>query len=102
MRGMEGKWALRRLAKKLELPAVAKRKKMPFYVPIEKYFAQPVFQEMFDDLLNDDAIRRRGLFRPEMIRQLRERMHAKEFLIVKQIYAVLTLELWFREFVDNR
>ncbi|MEQ9495589.1 MAG: asparagine synthase (glutamine-hydrolyzing) [Deltaproteobacteria bacterium] len=102
MRGLEGKWALRRLAKELELPAVAKRRKMPFYVPVEKYFQQAAFQQMFDDCLSDDAIRRRGLFRPEFIRTLRARMDAKEFLIVKQIFAVLTLELWFREFVDNR
>lgn len=100
MRGLEGKWILRRLAKDLKLPAVAKRRKMPFYVPIEKYFEQPAFQQMFGDLLSDEAIRRRGIFRPEFIDNLRRQMHAKEFVLVKQIYAVLTLELWFQKFVD--
>lgn len=100
MRGLEGKWILRRLAKDLKLPAVAKRRKMPFYVPIEKYFEQPVFQEMFGDFLSEESIRRRGIFRPEFIEGLRKQMHAKEFVLVKQIYAVLTLELWFRKFVD--
>lgn len=102
MRGLEGKWILRRLAKDLKLPAVAKRRKMPFYVPIEKYFEQPAFQQMFGDYLSDEAIRRRGIFRPEFIDTLRKQMHAKEFVLVKQIYAVLTLEIWFRTFVDGQ
>ncbi|MCB9648915.1 MAG: asparagine synthase (glutamine-hydrolyzing) [Deltaproteobacteria bacterium] len=102
MRFLEGKWILRRLAKELELPAVAKRRKMPFYVPVETYFEQPAFKAMFNDILSEKAIKERGIFRVEAIRDIQNRMHKKEFVLVKQMFAVVVLELWFRAFADKR
>ena len=62
---LTGKYLLRKLAEK-ELPKdTSQRKKMPFYVPIEKYFEQPAFVEMMDDLLSEESVKRRGIFRPD-------------------------------------
>jgi asparagine synthase (glutamine-hydrolysing) len=101
LRRLVGKYALRRLAERVLPRETAHRRKMPFYVPIENYFQQPRFVEMIDDLLGEDSVRRRGLFRPAAVEELRESMRRKDFLLVKQVFSLMTLELWFREFVDG-
>ena len=85
LRRLTGKYLLRRLAERVLPRATAQRRKMPFYVPIENYFQQPDFVEMMEDLLGEDSVRRRGLFRPEAVSELRRSMHGKEFLLVKQV-----------------
>ena len=101
LRGLTGKYVLRQFAKGILPKAMARRKKMPFYVPIEEYFKQPAFAARMEDLLGDDSVKRRGIFRPEVIRRLRTSMHRNEFVLVKQVYSLMTLELWFRTFVDK-
>ena len=80
---------------------VTQRKKMPFYVPIENYFQQPGFRAMMDDLLSERSVRKRGLFRPAKVAELRRNMDRREFLFVKQVFSLMVLELWFRVFVDR-
>ena len=101
LRRLTGKYILRQHAGNLLPREVAQRKKMPFYVPVENYVRQPVFQELLDDLLSDQAVRQRGLFRPEAVRQLRQRASQREFLLVKQLFSLMVLELWFRIFHDR-
>ncbi len=100
LRRMTGKYILRRLAERLLPRATAQRRKMPFYVPIENYFEQADFVALMDDVLGEASVRRRGIFRPEAIANLRASMHARDFLLVKQAFSLITLELWFRAFVD--
>lgn len=101
LRRLVGKYLLRRLAERMLPMTTARRRKMPFYVPIENYFQQPRFVEMMEDLLGEDAVRRRGIFRPEAIADLRRSLRRREFLLVKQVFSLMTLELWFRIFVDR-
>ncbi len=101
LRRLTGKYLLRRYATKLLPRTVVQRKKMPFYVPIENYFQQPGFRDLMDDLLNEQAVRRRGLFRPGTVSRLRAMMHRREFLFVKQVFSLMVLELWFRIFQDR-
>ena len=101
LRHLTGKYILRRLASRLTLDKVARRKKMPFYVPVENYFEQPVFREMMEELLSDRAVAQRGIFKPEAVARQREMMHRREFLFVKQVFSLMVLELWFRIFVDR-
>ena len=57
---------------------------------------------MMDDLLSEDSVRRRGIFKPDAVSSLRNAMQAKEFVLVKQVFSLMVLELWFRTFVDGR
>jgi asparagine synthase (glutamine-hydrolysing) len=99
--GGRNKIILRRYAERY-LPGAARRKKVPFYVPFENFVGHPAFQEMLADCLSDRAVRERGLFRPEAVAALRERTHAGEFIFAKQVFSLVTLELWFRMAVDRR
>jgi asparagine synthase (glutamine-hydrolysing) len=101
LRRMAGKYILRTYAEKLLPQEVARRKKMPFYVPMENYFQQSTFQELMAELLSESSVRNRGIFQPPMVAVLREQMRRSEFLLVKQVFSLMILELWFRIFVDR-
>ena len=75
-----------------EVPAVTR----PAYLQNDR----AEFVDMMDDLLSDTSVRSRGLFRPEAVAALRKSMHQREFLLGKQAFSLMVLELWFRTFVD--
>ncbi|HKQ72879.1 MAG TPA: asparagine synthase (glutamine-hydrolyzing) [Blastocatellia bacterium] len=102
IRAGRSKYVLRQYARRLLPRRTWMRRKMPFYVPIEKSFADPRFQELMADTLSERSIRARGLLRPETVRQLREAMRQGEFVLVKQVFSLIVLELWFRMAVDRR
>lgn len=101
LRRLVGKYALRKLGRRLLPVETASRPKRPFYVPLESYFEQPRFQQMMDDLLSDEAVESRKIFRIDAVRALRDSMSEGEFVPVKQVFSLMTLELWFRSFLDR-
>lgn len=102
IRGRANKVILRRFAARYLPPPAAGRRKVPFYVPFEKFIGEASFQEMMADCLSDRQVRARGLFRPEAVAKLRDRTHAGEFIFAKQVFSLVALELWFRMAVDRR
>ena len=96
------KYILRRYASRLLPPATVRRRKMPFYVPAERYLAEPAFQALVADTLSERAVRERGLLKPEAVTRVRNCMQTGEFLYVKQAISLMVLELWFRMAVDRR
>jgi asparagine synthase (glutamine-hydrolysing) len=81
-------------------PVIRKRSKMGFGVPISRWFREELSQELKEVLL-DSACLNRGLFRPETVTRLvtehlsgkREHSH--------RLWALLMLELWFREHLSR-
>ncbi|MGH9766286.1 MAG: asparagine synthase (glutamine-hydrolyzing), partial [Blastocatellia bacterium] len=53
IRAGASKYILRRYARRLLPKRATTRRKMPFYVPIEQYFADPKFQELMADTLSE-------------------------------------------------
>jgi len=98
----QSKYLLRKFARRLLPKAVVCRKKMPFYVPVEKYITDPYFQDLVDDTLSERAVRARNIFRPSAIASLLHRLQNGEFIYVKQVFSLVALELWFRMAVDRR
>jgi asparagine synthase (glutamine-hydrolysing) len=96
------KFILRRYARRLLPAATARRRKMPFYVPAERYLGEPVFRDLLADTLSDASVGARGILRPEAVRRLRDSLHRGEFVFVKQAISLIMLELWFRMAVDRR
>jgi asparagine synthase (glutamine-hydrolysing) len=102
IRGGKSKYVLRRYAERILPKRVSSRRKMPFYVPIEKFLSEPSFQDLLDETLSDHSVRARGILRPEAVAKLRMAMHRREFVFVKQIFSLIVLELWFRMAIDRR
>jgi asparagine synthase (glutamine-hydrolysing) len=96
------KFILRKYAARLLPRATVRRRKMPFYVPAERYLAEPAFQELVADTLSERAVKARGLLEPQAVTRVRNSMQTGEFIFVKQAISLMMLELWFRMAVDRR
>jgi asparagine synthase (glutamine-hydrolysing) len=103
IRGRTTKLLLRRYAARILPPAAVRRRKMPFYVPFERFLGSPPFRELLEDTLSEAAVRRRGLFDPEAIRRLRRLAdEGRDFIYPKQLFSLVLLELWYRMAIDRR
>ena len=58
-------------------------------------------REMCHDLLSPDAVRRRGLLAPERVAGLLEEHDSGTADNAPVLWALLSLELWHRAFVDG-
>jgi asparagine synthase (glutamine-hydrolysing) len=93
---IERKWAERLLP-----PENTRRSKNPFYLPAEFFMGQPAVARLIERTLNPDALRRRGYFEPAAVQALLGRLADGEFLVVKQVMALVILELWHQIFIDG-
>ena len=85
----------------LGLPAeVLAQKKAGFGAPADHWLAHDL-REMVDDLLAVDRLRSRGLFRPGAVQQMVQRHRSGRRDWSFQIWQLLTLELWFQQFMDR-
>jgi len=102
IRGNTVKVALRDYAGRVLPPASAGRAKQAFYVPLDRFMRESRYRDMVDDALSDRVVRERGWFRPDTVARLRERTLTGDFVYAKQVFSLLSLELWQRIFVDRR
>jgi len=94
----EGKLVLKALARK-HLPAsVIDRPKMGFGIPINGWFAGEL-QPMVRDTLLSQSARERGLFNPAAVERLISDHASGREVHGYRLWALLCLELWFREVV---
>lgn len=100
-RGMKDKIIERRLAAKLLPPQVVNRPKNPFFLPMEFFFEHPEINDLISMTLDPERIRKRGYFRTDVVSALRARMETREFVILKQVMALVILELWHIAFIDG-
>lgn len=101
VRGLVDKAVERAWAERVLPPENTRRKKNPFYMPAEFFFDQPAAARLIDATLSPDVVRRRGLFDPAAVQALLGRMAGREFLVVKQVMALVILELWHQIFIDG-
>jgi asparagine synthase (glutamine-hydrolysing) len=97
----ENKIVLRRHLARNGMKDVAKRRKVPFYIPIDQYLNSGPLSDMANELLSESSIKRRGLFAWEAIRRIREAAQGNSFIYGKQIFSLVMLELWHRIFIDR-
>jgi len=75
------------------------RKKTGFGLPVAKWFRNELQPLLHANLL-DDRARSRGLFEPSFIRRMVDDHVAGSRDWSSRLWALLFLELWFREFID--
>jgi asparagine synthase (glutamine-hydrolysing) len=100
LRGLKRKYILKRAAEKLLPREVVWRKKAGFGAPIRSWLRGPL-RPMVDDLLSEETVKRRGLFRPEEVRRVIEANLSGREDYNLQVFQLLTLELWQRAFIDG-
>ena len=80
---------------------VTHRKKNPFFLPMEFFFEHPQIRRLIAETLNEDQVRKRGYFEPSYVKNLLGKMETREFIYLKQVMALVILELWHRIFIDR-
>ena len=100
LRGFKRKYILKRALEKLLPVEVVWRKKAGFGAPIRSWL-RGALRPLVDDLLSEATVRKRGLFRPEAVRRVVDaNLSGREDLNL-QVFQLLNLELWQRQFMDK-
>jgi asparagine synthase (glutamine-hydrolysing) len=99
LRGLKRKYILKRAAESLLPKDVVWRKKAGFGAPVRSWL-RGALKPMVEDLLSEETVRRRGLFRPAEVRRIIDANLSGREDYNLQVYQLLTLELWQREFMD--
>jgi asparagine synthase (glutamine-hydrolysing) len=94
--GLRGKRILRSAFGDLLPPAVRRRRKMGFGVPLADWFRHEL-RDYARDVLWDPLTAGRGYFRPEAVRSLWEEHQSGRFDHGYRLWALLILELWQRQ-----
>ena len=103
---IKGKWRpatkyIFREAMRSMLPEeVLRQPKAGFAAPVDYWLAHDL-RPVVDDLLSESQVRRRGLFRPEVVRGIVNAHRSGSEDWSMQIWQLLTLETWMQLFVDG-
>jgi asparagine synthase (glutamine-hydrolysing) len=98
-RGREGKYLLKKLMDSRLPPGIVYRKKQGFPVPIASWFRGPLYERVAEVLL-DRRSRGRGYFHPHYVEGILTRHRRGRQDLSRRIFALLTLELWHRMYID--
>jgi asparagine synthase (glutamine-hydrolysing) len=100
LRGVTTKYVLRQ-AMRDHLPAeILGRKKMGFPVPVGAWF-RGAFRPLLDDYVLGERALARGLFDPAALRSLVDRHALAGENHAERLWALVTLEMWQRIFIDG-
>ena len=100
IRGSTLKYILKQAVQDLLPAEVLHRKKMGFSVPLDRWFRHELREMAHEVLLGRRAVER-GLFNRAAVAQILEEHQRGRRQLHHQIWALLSLELWFQRFIDS-
>jgi asparagine synthase (glutamine-hydrolysing) len=100
LRGLKRKYVLKRALEAVLPKDVVWRRKAGFGAPIRSWLRGPL-RPLIEDLLSEETVRRRGLFRPEEVKRVLEANFSGREDFNLQVFQLLGLELWQRQFIDR-
>lgn len=101
VKGLRRKYLFKRAMKGLVPDKIIGRKKAGFGAPIRSWIVHDL-RPMVEDLLSEDSIRKRGLFNPGYVRFILDQEYQGIEYYSNHIWQLLTLEMWFRTFIDKK
>ena len=99
LRGLKRKYILKKAMEKLLPEDVVWRKKAGFGAPIRSWLRGPL-KPLIDDLLSEETIRRRAIFRPKEVKRVLDANFSGREDNNLQVFQLLGLEMWQRTFID--
>jgi len=100
LRGLKRKYILKRALEQLLPREVIWRKKAGFGAPIRSWLRGSL-RPMVGDLLSEETVKRRGLFRPDEVKRVVDANLSGREDNNLQVFQLLNLELWQRQFIDS-
>lgn len=99
LRGLKRKYILKRALETVLPRDVVWRKKAGFGAPIRSWLRGPL-RPLVNELLSEEAVSRRGIFRPREVRRVVDANFSGREDNNLQVFQLLGLEFWHREFID--
>ena len=99
LHGLKRKYVLKRALESVLPKDVVWRKKAGFGAPIRSWL-RGVLRPMIGDLLSEDAVKRRGIFRPKEVNRILDANFSGREDYNLHVFQLLGLELWHRTFLD--
>src|SRR5215203_327029 len=99
LRGLKRKYVLKRALEAVLAHDVVWRKKAGFGAPIRSWLRGPL-RPLINDLLSEETVKRRGIFRPNEVRRVLEANFSGREDYNLHVFQLLGLELWHRTFLD--
>lgn len=94
------KYILKKVAENFLPKKIIYRPKASFGAPIRSWITKDL-KPMIDDLLSEENINKRGFVDYSFVKKIINKDRSGEADYAYQIYQLLTLELWCREFIDH-
>ncbi len=94
------KHLLRRAMQDLVPAEIRSRRQHGFVLPLRHWFENG-WRTLAKDLLDPGTMNQRGYFKPESVKNIRNRLLQGDESVVMLAYALMTVELWHRSFVDR-
>lgn len=99
LRGRSAKFILKRAFRDLLPEKILRRGKMGFALPVGFWFRNELKDFVKATLLSDKSLKR-GYFNPAAVREILDNHFNARMDSTRQIWALLILELWHKEFID--
>jgi asparagine synthase (glutamine-hydrolysing) len=100
LRGRTSKFILRHAMQNVLPAGVLSRRKAPFGSPMRRWLSHDL-RPMVADLLSPQAVRRRGLFDPQVVDGIVQASMSGAQDNTFSILALITFELWYRIFIER-
>jgi asparagine synthase (glutamine-hydrolysing) len=100
LRGRTTKYILRQSMKNVLPAAILSRSKMGFPVPIGAWF-RGTYGPVLDEYLLSERAMARGIFNPDVVRELVERHRTGNENHDERLWALVNFEIWQRQFFDG-
>jgi asparagine synthase (glutamine-hydrolysing) len=99
LHGLKRKYVLKRALEGVLPKDVIWRRKAGFGAPIRSWLRGPL-KPLVAELLSEDAVKRRGLFRPKEVKRVIDANFSGREDYNLHVFQLLGLELWHRTFID--
>lgn len=100
LKGLTDKIILRKHLSKIFPGKYSRRPKIPFYMPVKEFLNKNLLKDLVVLTFSEEVVRKRGYFNWDKVRWLRQNI-GKDFVYDKQIFSLVSLELWHRIFIDQ-
>ena len=103
VRGLEKRYLFKRATEEILPVEIRKKKKQGFGLPVSVWLRRPgPFRDMVHDVVMSSRAASRGYFRTEHVDHLMKRHERGAWDHSAEIYLLLMLELWHRQYVDGQ
>src|SRR5262245_33271914 len=100
IRGFSMKYILKKAVKPWLPAEILKRKKRGFGAPMGAWLRRDL-KLLVQETLSEQQVRQRGLFQWPVVKELIQKHDAQEGDYTDHLLALINLELWFRQFMDQ-